>query len=89
MQAAERLNVPEDLVAAGSAYLAALVDASQLDTARTVGGRIALWAERDLRAATAQARLFRALGEHDAAGKAEIAAARLAAERVAGPSGDL
>jgi len=81
MQAAERINVPEDLVAVGAPYLDALIAASQLETARAVSGRIALWADRDLRAATAQARLFRALGEDDAARKAEEAVARIAAER--------
>ncbi|MBA8888714.1 DNA-binding winged helix-turn-helix (wHTH) protein/tetratricopeptide (TPR) repeat protein [Dokdonella fugitiva] len=79
MQAAERFGVPDDLVAVGAPYLAALVDASQLDSARTVSGRIALWAEHDARAAGAQARLFRALGQDDAARVAEENEARLLA----------
>ena len=83
MQLAERFNVPEDLVAVGAPYLAALVEASQLDSARAVGGRIAPWAGRDLRAATAQAQLFRALGQDDAARKAEEVAARVAGEDAA------
>ncbi|HEY0230103.1 MAG TPA: transcriptional regulator [Dokdonella sp.] len=80
MQSAERLNVPEDLVAVGAPYLAALIEASQLDTARAVSGRIAMWADRDLRAASAQARLYRALGQDDAARKAEETVARIRAQ---------
>jgi hypothetical protein len=80
MQSAERMNVPEDLVAVGAPYLAALIEASQLDTARAVSGRIAMWADRDLRAASAQARLYRALGQDDAARKADETVARLRAQ---------
>ena len=80
MQSAERLNVPEDLVAVGAPYLAALIEASQLDTARAVSGRIAMWADRDLRAASAQARLYRALGQDDAARKADETVARIRAQ---------
>ncbi|HEU4664541.1 MAG TPA: MBL fold metallo-hydrolase [Dokdonella sp.] len=79
MQAAERLGVPDDLVAVGAAYVEALVEASQLDSARAVSGRIALWADRDVRAAGAQSRLFRALGQDDAARGAEENEARLLA----------
>jgi DNA-binding winged helix-turn-helix (wHTH) protein/tetratricopeptide (TPR) repeat protein len=77
MRTAERMNVPEDLVAVGTAYLDLLIQASQLDTARTVSGRIAMWADRDARAAAAQARLFRAIGQDDAARKAEQSLERL------------
>ena len=80
MQSAERLNVPEDLVAVGAPYLAALIESSQLDTARAVSGRIAMWADRDLRAASAQVRLYRALGQDDAAHKAEETVARIRAQ---------
>jgi DNA-binding winged helix-turn-helix (wHTH) protein/tetratricopeptide (TPR) repeat protein len=78
LRVAVQFNVPEDLVAVAAPYLDALIQASQLDTARTVAGRIAAWADRDLRVATAQAHLFRALGQEDAAHKAEESAARLA-----------
>lgn len=79
MQAAERFNVPEDLVGVAVPYLEALIDASQLDTARAIGGRIAAWADRDPRAATAQAHLYRSLGLEDAARKAEETIARIVA----------
>jgi len=79
MAIAVRFGVPEDLVEVGAPYLGALIEASQLDSARAVSGRIAIWAERDPRAATAQARLFRALGQDDAARTAEEGAARLLA----------
>lgn len=77
LQAAERFDVPEDLVAVSAPFVRALVEASQLDTARTVAGRIARWADRDLRAAIAQSQLFHALGEDDAARKADEVVARL------------
>ncbi|MBO9663033.1 winged helix-turn-helix domain-containing protein [Dokdonella sp.] len=83
MRTAEKMNVPEDLVAVGASYLDLLIEASQLDTARGVSGRIAMWAERDVRAAAAQARLFRALGQDDAARKAEENAARIRTARSA------
>jgi tetratricopeptide (TPR) repeat protein len=79
MQSAERFDVPDDLVTVGAPYLAALIEASQLDVARSVSGRIAMWADRDPRAASAQARLFHALGQDDAARAADEAVARLAA----------
>ncbi|MFI4968638.1 MAG: hypothetical protein ACHP7D_00375 [Lysobacterales bacterium] len=82
MRATERYNVPEDLVAIAVPYLTALIEASQLDSARVVGGRIASWADRDLRAALAQAQLFRALGEEDAARKADESTARLSGDRL-------
>lgn len=85
MRAAEQFNVPEDLVAVGAPYVAALIAASQLDSARVVSGRIAPWADRDLRAATAQALLFRALDQDDAARKAERNMERLAGERLPAP----
>jgi len=84
MRSAERYNVPEDLVTVAASYIDALIEASQLDTARAVGGRIATWADRDPRAATAQARLYRALGRDDAARKAEESAARLGVRAGAG-----
>jgi tetratricopeptide (TPR) repeat protein len=87
MAIADRLGVPEELVEVGAPYLATLVDASQLDTARAVSGRIAVWAEHDPRAATAQARLFRALGRDDAARSAEEQATRLMAAYAAVPTG--
>jgi len=74
MRGAESFGVPEDLVAVGAPYVAALIAAGQLDAARQVAGRISQWADRDPRAAMAQAQLFRAVGQLDAA--------RLAEERV-------
>jgi tetratricopeptide (TPR) repeat protein len=71
------MDVPEDLVASASAAVDALVAASQLDGAREAAGRIAPWSRRDPRAASAQAVLFRALGDADAARAAEDTAAGL------------
>ena len=71
------VGTPTDLLDVAVAYLGPLVEASQLDTARTVGGRIARWVGSDLRAASAMARLYRAIGEDGAAHKAEQAVERL------------
>jgi tetratricopeptide (TPR) repeat protein len=84
MAVADHLGIPEELVEVGAPYLALLVAASQLDTARAVSGRIALWSGHDARAATAQARLFRALGRDDAARSAEEQATRLMAAYATG-----
>jgi DNA-binding winged helix-turn-helix (wHTH) protein/tetratricopeptide (TPR) repeat protein len=77
LQRSTQFNVPEDLVAVAVPDLDALIQASQLDSARMVAGRIAAFADRDVRVATAQARLFRALHQDDAARRAEETAAAL------------
>lgn len=76
MRTAERQNVPADLVAIGVPYLEQLVEAGRLDTAQVVSGRIAGWVAHEARGAAAQARLFRALGEEEAARAVEQAFAR-------------
>ncbi|HKE48333.1 MAG TPA: winged helix-turn-helix domain-containing protein [Rhodanobacteraceae bacterium] len=80
MQSAERLAVPDDLVAAGAAYADALIEIGHLDEARSVAGRIGTWADRDPRAAWTQVRLFRALGLADAEKGARVVAVKLAGE---------
>ena len=80
MHAAERLGVPEDLVAAGAAYADALIGVGHLDEARAIAGRIAPWSERDPRAAWTGVRLFRALGREDAERNARLVAVRLTGE---------
>jgi hypothetical protein len=72
-----QVGTPTDLLDVAAAYLGPLIEASQLDTARAVGGRIARWVGSDLRAASAMAGLYHAIGEHGAAHKAEQAVARL------------
>ncbi|HEY6543580.1 MAG TPA: hypothetical protein VIZ64_01645, partial [Dokdonella sp.] len=75
---AARTGTARDLVDVAGVYVKALIEASQLDAARAVGGRIARWVEVDLQAADAMARLYHAIGEHAAAHKAEQAITRLA-----------
>jgi DNA-binding winged helix-turn-helix (wHTH) protein/tetratricopeptide (TPR) repeat protein len=86
---AGKLNVPEDIVAAGAPYVAALIDASHLDDARAIAGRLAPWAERDLRAAWAQVRLYRALDRPDAERTALAVATRLAGDGVLPESAEM
>jgi hypothetical protein len=80
LQRAEKLNVPDALVAAGAPYVEALIAASHLDEARAVAGRLATFAERDLRAAWAEVRLYRALDRADAERSALATATRIAGE---------
>ncbi len=80
LQRAEKLNVPDAIVAVGAPYIDALIAASHLDEARAVAGRLAPFADRDLRAAWAQVRLYRALDRPDAEQKALASATRLAGD---------
>jgi len=80
LKRADGLSVPEDLVAIAAPYIDALIEVGHIDDARSVGGRIAPWADRDVRAAWAQVRLFRALGRADAEEKARTTAVKLAGE---------
>ncbi|HVT32503.1 MAG TPA: winged helix-turn-helix domain-containing protein [Rhodanobacteraceae bacterium] len=80
MQRAARLDVPAGLVAVGAHYVEALIEASHLDEARSVGGRLAPWADRDLSAAWVQVQLYRALDSADAERNALAAATRLAGD---------
>jgi hypothetical protein len=82
MQRASRLDVPSALVAVGARYVEALIDASHLDEARSIGGRLATWADRDLSAAWVQVLLYRALDRADAERSALATATRLAGDGV-------
>ncbi|MBA8887223.1 DNA-binding winged helix-turn-helix (wHTH) protein/tetratricopeptide (TPR) repeat protein [Dokdonella fugitiva] len=73
--------VPEELVRVGAPYVRALVAAGRVDEAASVHGRIAAWADRDLRAAWSAALVYHALGQA-AAVDASLARARaLAGQR--------
>jgi DNA-binding winged helix-turn-helix (wHTH) protein/tetratricopeptide (TPR) repeat protein len=82
MGRAERIGVPEDIVAVGEPYVRALVTAGQTDQATAVGGRIAQWADQDLRAALTQVRVYQALNQPAAARAAFEHAKQIAGERV-------
>ncbi len=79
---ADRVGIPEDRVETGAAYLQALLAAGQTDRASAVAGAVAPWAATDLRAAGAEAELFRALDRQDAWRRAVERATALAGERV-------
>ncbi|HEY0179485.1 MAG TPA: winged helix-turn-helix domain-containing protein [Dokdonella sp.] len=81
MARAARQAVPDDVVEAGLPYVEALLAARRFDEAISVNGRIAPWADRDVRAARAAAKVYRALGRDAAADTAADAARRLAGER--------
>jgi hypothetical protein len=80
LQRAEKLNVPDARVAAGAPYVEALIAASHVDEARAIAGRLAPFADRDLRAAWAQVQLYRALDRADAERSALAAATRIAGD---------
>ncbi|MGN6518083.1 MAG: winged helix-turn-helix domain-containing protein [Dokdonella sp.] len=73
--------VPEELVRVGLPYVRALIAAERIDDAASVHGRIAAWADRDLRAAWSAALVYHALGEPAAVDAALARARVLAGER--------
>lgn len=83
---ARALGVPDDMVAVAEPYVAALLDAGDIDTAAVVVGLIAGWADDDARVAWLQARLFRAQGRIDAWRQAADQAMQLAGERPPPPA---
>lgn len=82
MARAERLGVPEDIVIVGEPHVEALIEAGQIDQASAISGRLAQWADKDMRAAWTQARVYQALRKSDAARDALERARALAGERV-------
>lgn len=81
MARAERLGIPEDLVTVGESYVPALLAAGQVDQGSAVGGRLAQWADKDVRAAWVQAQVFQAMGKSDAARITLARARQLSGER--------
>ncbi len=73
--------VPEELVRVGTPYVRALVGAGRVDEAASVHGRIAAWADRDLRAAWSAALVYHALGQGAAVDAALARARALAGQR--------
>ena len=63
---ADQLGIPELKVEAGVAQLHALLASGLMERASAVAGALAPWAQRDFRAAAAEARLFHALGRDEA-----------------------
>jgi len=81
MASAERLGVPEDIVVVGEAYVAALIANGQVDQASAIAGRMAQWADKDMRVAWAQAAIYNALHQPDASRLALEGARELAGDR--------
>ena len=78
---AERSGIPEDILATASPYTQALVDAGKIDQASALAGRVAPWAERDMRSALIAARVYEAMQNPEAAQRALRRARELAGER--------
>lgn len=78
----QALAIPDDLVEAGVPYALALVDGGNVDQASAVVGRIAAWADNDLRAAWAQTQLYRAQSRTAAWQRSSERLQKLAGERV-------
>jgi DNA-binding winged helix-turn-helix (wHTH) protein/tetratricopeptide (TPR) repeat protein len=78
----ERVGIPSDVVEVASRYLFALIASGKLDQAGAIGGKVAAYADRDLRAATSLAGLYHAMDRTDAWRTASANAVRLAGERV-------
>jgi DNA-binding winged helix-turn-helix (wHTH) protein len=81
MAGAAARGIPEEMVRVGLSYVRQLIAAHRLDEAVSVNGRIASWADRDMRAAWSEALLYSALGREAAATAALERARRLAGER--------
>jgi len=82
MSTATRRGVPAEIVAVGAPYVRALLAAGHIDEAVSVNGRIAPWADRDPRAAAAEASIYKTLKQSTAADAALERARRLAGERL-------
>jgi len=81
MANAERLGIPEDIVIVAESYAMCLLDAGQVDQASAIAGRVAPWADKDMRAAWIQAAVYQALRKPDASRRAFERARQLAGER--------
>jgi len=81
MAAATARAIPEDMVRVGLPYVRELIAQHRIDEAVSVNGRIAPWADRDMRAAWSEALVYSALGRTAAATGALERARRLAGER--------
>ncbi len=81
MASAERLGIPEDIVVIAEPYVVCLLGAGQVDQASAIAGRVAPWAEKDMRAAWIQAAVYQALHKPDASRLAFERARQLAGER--------
>ncbi|MGH8171798.1 MAG: hypothetical protein ACREPX_01545 [Rhodanobacteraceae bacterium] len=82
MQEADRIAIPEQRVAVAAPYIAALIEVGHVAEAQAISGRIASWADRDLRAAWTKVLLFRALDRPDAERSALAVARKLAGDGV-------
>lgn len=81
MDHADARGIPEEMVEVAQPYVRALVAAHRTDTAASVNGRIAPWADRDMRAAWTAALVYTALDQSAAAARALERARSLAGER--------
>lgn len=82
MEMAESVGIPENEVVVGEFWVDALIQAAQLDQASAVSGRLSQWADRDWRAAWAQARVYQAMSRADQAQQSADRARELAGERI-------
>jgi DNA-binding winged helix-turn-helix (wHTH) protein/tetratricopeptide (TPR) repeat protein len=78
---AQRANVPADIAEVAISYGSALIAEGRLDRATAVIGQAARWADRDLRCALVQVRLYAALGQHPAWQHALATAKAIAGDR--------
>jgi len=81
MTAATARAIPDEMVRVGLPYVRELIAQRRIDEAVSVNGRIAAWADRDMRAAWSEALVYSALGQATAASNALERARRLAGER--------
>lgn len=83
---ADERGAPEPIILVATTWLPHLLQAGDLERAASVIGRLAVYVDRDYRAARGTAQLYRALGRTVLAEEAEAKARRLAGERRADPA---
>ena len=83
---ADERGAPEPIILVATTWLPHLLEAGDLERAASVIGRLAVYVDRDFRAARGTAQLYRALGRTALAEEAEAKARRLAGERRVDPA---
>jgi len=81
LREANRRGAPADIAAVAVSYGDALLDLGEPARATTVIGQLGRWTADDFDCARVEARLYRALGQNEAAQRAEAQARALAGER--------
>lgn len=81
MEVAENTGIPENLVMVGESWVSVLLENGRIEQTGAISGRLAQWADSDMRVALMRARIYLALGHTVAAENTLARARQLAGER--------